>query len=263
MITDLPVATSADVLAVLPAFVRASDTAVVRDAIIAMLTAIFQEMQVRSEYAAWQSDILYASGIYLDGLGKDRGFTRIQGELDPQYRVRILQVPQLVTPTAILLAVNNIISPYTTYTSKYFESIVDRWFVTDGTLPWHSFIGANPSYLDRLYEDDVTANGTYIPGREAAGAWAFSDTKGRYFVIRAPSLTGSDDQHAFILTGAGSFIADGSNTAGTEADGTVATFMFGDRETSLNIYSAIVSMVNRIKGASIRWMLYVDPTIAS
>ncbi len=260
--SDLPVASSADVLAVFPAFIRKSDSAPVRDAIVALLTAIFEEMQTRSEYAALQSDILYSSGIYLAGQGADRGFAKQANESDAQFRARVLAIPSLVTPTAIMAAINSIIAPYTDSTARYMEASVDRWFVSDGTPTWHSFIGTPPSYLDRLYEDDAASNaGVFIPGREVSGAWAFSDTIGRYFVIRIPPISGSDDQHAFILTGAGSFINDGTNVSGTEASGSVATFAFADRQTAIDVYTTIVSMVNRIKASSIRWMLYVDPSL--
>lgn len=262
--SDLPVNTSADVLAVFPAFIRKPDTALVRDAIVAMLTVIFQDMQSKSEYAAWQSDILYATGVYLTGLGNDRGFEKHAGETDEQFRARVLQIPQLVTPAAILAAVNSILSSYTSFHARYMEASVDRLFIADGTTTWKSFIGASPSYYTRLYEGDSAANGgVFIPGRGINGAWVFSDTIGRYFVLRIPPLIGSDDQHSFILAGAGSFINDGTNVSGTEATGSVATFMFADRQSAIDIYTTIVNTVNRIKGSSIRWMLYVDARISN
>ncbi len=248
----LPVETSDDVMAVLPAFMRSSDTAVTRDAIIALLTAIFKEMQDRGEYAALQSDILHASGIYLEGLAEDRDFQKQAGESDELLRARVLRIPELVTPTAIMTAVAAIIAPYTTKHAKYFEASLDRWFVSDGTPAWHSFIGAPPQYLDRLYEYDADSNGgDFIPNREVNGAWAFSDEIGRYFVIRIPPLSGSDDQHAFI---------EGPAFIGT---GLARTYVFSNRQLALDIYAAIINSVQRIKGSSIRWMLYVDSSITT
>src|SRR5436190_1114871 len=104
----LPVRRAADVLAVLPAFVRASDTAPVRDAISAGLAEILKRHQEIAGYAAGQSDILRATGIYLDGLCEDRGVYRQAGEDDEALRARALTLPELVTPEAILAVANAI-----------------------------------------------------------------------------------------------------------------------------------------------------------
>ncbi len=248
----LPVETSADVLAVLPAFMRSSDTALTRDAIIALLTAVFKEMQDRGEYAAAQSDLLHARGIYLTGLAEDRDFQRQSGEPDEALRARVLRIPQFVTPSAIMAAVAAIIAPYTAKSAKYFEASLDRWFVSSGDATWHSFSGTKPQYLDRLYEYDVSSNGgVFISNREVNGLWVFDDAIGRYFILRIPPLSGSDDQHSFI--GGPAFIGTGS--------GEVSTFVFRNRQLALDIYATLINTVQRIKGSSFRWMLYVDPTL--
>lgn len=261
--TDLPVTSEADIAQLLPYFVRQSDSAVVRDAWVAMLTVLFKEYQKYAEYAAKQSDILYATGMYLQGLGADRGVFKQAGEDDETYRARILSTPALVTPDAIMAAVNAILAPYTVKKANYFEAALDRWFVQDGTVTaWHSFIGSQPQYLDRMYEVDAASNGgQFIPSRGVRGAWAFADNAGRHFLIRVPDIAGVESEHAFLLVGNGSFIADGSNASGTEAAGTVATFTFSDRKVPQDVYDTIINMVNRIKATSMRWTLIVDPTL--
>ena len=82
----------------------------------------------------------------------------------------------LVTPTAILAAANTILALYTAVRAQYAESVLDRWFVHDGTAGWHSFVGAQPQYLARLYPADAAANGGFVrPSSEIGGAWAFAD----------------------------------------------------------------------------------------
>lgn len=255
---DLPVTGTADVLKEFPREVRNADVATVRDAIVAGITAMFQEFQDRAEYAALQSDIVTATDIYLEGLGDDHELPKLSGETETDYRTRILSTPELVTPTAIIDAVLNIIASYTPIQPQYMEASLDRWYVSAGDAVWHSFIEAGPQYQDRLYPDDVLTNGVERANSDPGYAWVFSDEVGRYFVLRIPNLSSSDTQHAFISTGSGSFINDGTNPSGSESNGLVATFMFGPRQLATQLYAAIVGAIDKIKGHSIRWQLLVD-----
>jgi hypothetical protein len=255
-----PVTSEADVLAVLPAFVRQRDSAEVRDAILAGLTAILVRYQELTRYAASQCDLLTATGIYLEGLCEDREVFKQPGESDDALRARALTTPDLVTPAAILAAANTILARYTPVEAEYGESVLDRWYVQDGTARWHSFIGANPQYLRRLYADDAVANGGFVrPNARMGGAWAFGDRIGRYFVLRVPVLTGLTKSHACILRGpGGTFVGDGKNASGLEARGRMGLFTFESPNTALGVYGAIASAINRIKGHSIRWQLIAD-----
>lgn len=199
-----PVISKADVLAVLPAFWKRDDTAPVRDGLVAALTAIMLAYQTDASYAAAMVDILRAQGTYLDGLGNDRGVPRALGELDPSYRVRLLALPSLVTPTAILAGVNAILAPYTAIKAQYSESVQDRWYVRSAqniAQGFHSFVWKaasttgqrSPYYLDRLYEDDSAQNGGYVrPQSSPGGARVFKDTIGRFLVLRVPDLSALD-----------------------------------------------------------------------
>lgn len=254
----LPVTSADDVKKVQPSEVRRATIAPVRDALNLAQAEMFKAYQTAASSAAKQTSLLTASEQYLDGLGPERsGVTRQPGESDENYLARILTTPEVVTKNAIVDAINADLAPYTVTECQVFESGLDRWFVTDGSLPWHSFIGSNPTYSDRLYPEDGGARLNSMPG----GAWAFGDTVGRYFVARIPALTGLDDEHAFILTGGGTFFADGSDTSGSESSGDVAGFVWADRQTSIEVYRQIVGDVEKIKGQGMRWQLLVDPRL--
>lgn len=261
---------ASDVLAVLPAFVRRSDSAPVRDALAAALVEILRRYRQLSAYAAAQCDITRATGIYLQSLCAEHGVFKQDGETDDALRARALTVPSLVTPAAILAAANTILALYTSGRAQYAESVLDRWFVQDGTAPWHSFVGVQAQYLSRLYPADAAANGGFVrPGSEIGGAWAFSGQLGRFFILRVPVLTGLGSAHAFLAADAGapadarSFVADGANAGGSEASGQLGMFVYQSPGTALATYQAIVNAVSRIKGHSIRWAMIADPKLGT
>jgi hypothetical protein len=256
--------TDADVLAVLPAFVRRSDSAPVRDALASALVHVLRAYRKLSGYAAQQCDITRATGIYLESLCAEHGIFKQGGETDDQLRVRALTTPDLVTPAAILAAANTVLALYTAGRAQYAESAQDRWFVHDGTAGWHSFIGAQPQYFARLYPADAAANGGFVrPSSEIGGAWVFGDACGRFFVLRVPVLTGLADAHAFVAADqtappdARSFVGDGSSKA------SAAMFVYVSPSTALAAYQAIANAVNRIRAHSVRWMLLADPKLGS
>jgi hypothetical protein len=292
---DLPVESSDEVLALLPAFVRATDSAPVRDGIAAGLAAILKRHQLLAAYSAAQSDLLRATGLYLEGLCDDLGVIRHDGEEQEALRGRALTTPDLVTPEAILAAANALLAPWTRGHAQYIESGLDRLFISDGTADWHSFVGASPSYPDRLYPDDAVRNGGDVRAQsDPGGAWIFSDNIGRFFVLRVPLVAAVDVPLAYAGSklaasdadvperggaepaaypplaagdlppasgGRGLFIADGSDASAAESDGSVATFLFAALSDPLSIYQAVATAVERIKGHSIRWALVSDPRL--
>lgn len=263
---DLPVKGEQDVRDALPAFVRdvPSADAPVREALVGGATRMFLEWQSASAYAAAQADPTRATGVYLEGHAEDRGHHKRGVEDDEVLRARMLATPEVVTPEAILAVVNALLAPYTSVQAQYHESILDRWYVQDGTATWHSFIGAGPEYAARHYDER--------PQSDPGGAWAFDDSQGRYFVLRVPELTSINGAHMFVFDGSvppdpalgnaeSAWIADGSNTGGTEANGHVATFVSTGLGTALDVYQGIVDAVNAIRGAGVRWMLIADPNL--
>lgn len=293
---DLVVVSDADILAVLPLFLKPGDPAVVRDALIAALREILLRYQVLTAYAADQCDIATATGEYLESLANERDVFKQPGEDDEVLRARVLTAPELVTPTAILAAANAILAALTTVKAEYFESALDRMFLTNGSASFHSFFADSPQYPDRLYKDDAPLNGgVYRANARPGGPWLFSDNVGRYFVLRVPAIDPADVALAYDGTklattdaavpelgggdlpfagalqlgqlppnsgGRGPFLADGSNTSGAEADGSDATFLYTGVSDPVSIYQSIANAVERIKAHSIRWQLFVDPTLS-
>ena len=293
---DLPVSTVADVLAVYPTELQGQDPAPVRDALLAGLTRLLLRHQELSGYAAAQSDPGRATDTYEDGLFDDRGVFRVRGEGDEPFRARGLAVPGQVTRADILAVVNTLLAPVTSTPAQVFEPSLDRLFISDGTAAWHSFIGASPQYQDRLLPDDLALNGFSRAQSDPGKTWVFGDAVGRHFFVRVPDIAGIDQNLQLVYSGAllavtdalvpelggatpaytgtllpgqvspsaggqGLFVADGSNASGSEADGTVTTFLFSNTTDSLTTYQAIVGAVERIRGHSIRWTLYVDSSL--
>ncbi len=267
----LPVTSTDDVRAVLPAFLHPDDPAPVRDAIVAALTQILLTYQKRSAYAAAQSDILRAVGRALAEACAERGMLKQTGESDDALRARALTVPSLVTPAAILAAANTILAPYTSVLPQYSEATSDRWFIggANAARSWHSFlfkkatIPLSPNYPDRLYPEDAALNNGYVRPQSSPGAARiYSDTVGRYFLLRIPDLSPLDVTLAATYAQASvgvavpyrMFIGKGASSSNT-------TYLRKIAATALSVYEAVVNAVNRVKGASIRWMLLVDPKL--
>lgn len=265
---DLPVTSEQDVLAALPLFLRPNDSAPVRDALIAALTAMFIGYQDKAAYAAAQADKTRATGTYLRGFAEELKTYAKSGESDDALRQRILATPGLVTPPAILAAANAILAPYTSVHAQFFESYGDGWYVraASATPAWHSYVwksttSRSPTYPDRLYPDDVGTDGLVRPDSNPGGARVFKDTVGRLFVLRVPDLSPLDAQIAAVsadqdVSSARAFIGKGTSSSNT-------TYFRAVSATALSVYQSIANTVERIRGSSIRWTLLVDPKLTS
>jgi hypothetical protein len=245
-----PVESESDVLATLPDDIREPTTAAVRDAFVSSATEMFREWQRRIASSVAQCSPERATGTYLEGLGQDHEVYKGVGEDEESYRARIFSVPKIVTPSAIIEAVNFILEDFTDRKAQLFESELDRWFCCS-TSP--VFIGANPQYLDRLYEDDSADNGGYVRPQSAPGtAWVFSSDVGRYFVLRVPELVVDANIPTVSST-------DGTVFVSSNSDHTA--YMFENVSTESELYDLIISQVERIIGQGVRWQLYVDPSL--
>lgn len=263
---DLVVRNAQDVVDVLPEEYR-TDSHPVLDALIAGLLGMLVEHQRRADYAAAQSDVTRATDEYLDGLAGDRGSQRATGELNADYRDRTTSWQEIATPDAIVATINSILDDVTTSEAQVCESVLDRWYVTDGTdgaggdPEFYSFVGDGltemcPSYPDRLYEDDQTANGGYVrPQSSPGGALVFSDGFGRMLFVRVPQLNDVDSPCSYASDGTpvdepGMYVADGT--------GGGLAYVSNDYLTADETYQAIVDAVQRIKGHGVRFKLLVD-----
>ena len=263
---DLVVRDADDVLGVLPEQYL-TDEHPVLDALVAGLLGMLVKHQGLADYAAAQADVTRATDEYLDGLGGDRGSHRASGELNADYRARTTAWKEVATPNAIASVINEILSPVTTSEAQVFESILDRWYVTDGTdgaggaPAFFSFVGDGltemcPNYPDRLYEDDEASNGDYVrPQSSPGGALAFSDSAGRMFVVRVPELNDVDAPRVYASDGTP---VDEPGMYATDGTGDGLAFVSNDYLTADETYQAIVDAVQRIKGHGIRFKLLVD-----
>lgn len=231
---DLPVSEAADVLAEFPRPQRNPESAPVRDAFAEAFAAGFIEYQSKAEEVAAQTDPLRATGIHLQARAAERGVVPGRSESESSLRARIFATPDIVTPESISDAVDAIIAPLTCHVC---ELNLDGWFVpaNGGTSDWCSFVGSEPNYPDRYY-DDVT-NG--LPGGAVP-----SNGLPRSFHVRIP-VVGTEDE----------FSAIGEFYAGAGA------YVFADPQTAAGIYDAIIARVQAIKGQGISWSLVVDPTL--
>ncbi|HEY2509819.1 MAG TPA: hypothetical protein VGI39_03155 [Polyangiaceae bacterium] len=263
-----PVVRIEDVLAVVPSFLRPDDDAPVRDAILAAILALCLSCQDWAQWASDQASALAANGAYLDAAGEEQGQIR-NGDLDPAYRARILAPPSVVAPTALLTAANAVLAPYTAVGCKYAESQDDRlfWRLEDGSttgpfgyLYFDGSVPQSPDYADRYYESEAAQNGGVgYPGREPGSGLLFDDTVGRWFLLRAPDLTSIDgeDTPVYDTPQPNDFYV------GTTAAGSFTSYVLADAATSSAIYGALINVIDRLKGQSIRWSLVVDPNLTS
>lgn len=253
---QLPVSSTEDVLAAYPEHVKGQTDAPVRDAIVEGQTEMFLSYQLRTDYAAAQSDPTRATGTYLDGFANSVGIHRQADEQDEPLRDRLFSIPAIVSPNNIKAAVDAILSQYTTKECALAESVLDRWFVSDGLSTWHSFVGdgtsdMTPYYPDRLYDERS--------GSSPGGPLAFSNHNGRHFILRVPELTNVSSIGSFVFDGTennrflGFFVNDGSG-ADLDSHG----YVFAGGSTADAIYQAIINTVNTIAGHGVRWSMFVD-----
>lgn len=261
---DAPVREASDVARHLPSEYKNEEVAVARDALVASLTAAAIYYQDRSKYAAAQSDIATATERYLIALAADRGIYKADSESDDEFRERVLAIPDLVSPNAIMAAVNAVLSAHTDVQAQYFESIQDRAYLRTVASPGcATILGGSPSYASRLYPEDEAANGGARPQSSPGGARLFNDRIGRFFLLRVPDLSPLDSQIPALYPGGGATPEDvgiGRIFLGT---GIAAPplFLRNDSATAVDVYRAIASAVDSIRGHSIRWRMISDSSL--
>ncbi len=234
--TDVPVSSGIDVLFEFPSPQKNPETAPVRDAIAEAFAAGFIEYQNVAERAAAQSDPLKATGNYLRGFADEHQVIPENGESESSLRARLFASPIIVTPDAIAATVNAVIAPLE---CKISELDMDGWFIHangDGAV-WDSFVGAEPNYPDRYYDDQPDLR---------VGGCVPSNNLPRSFHIRIPALQAQDEAYDYI--GDAYFIGDNLN-------------IYQEQATSVDKYNTIIARVEKIKGQGISWSMVIDPTL--
>jgi hypothetical protein len=252
---ELAVRGPEDVRALLPEAYREQEEPPILVAMLEVLAEMALAWQDAGNVAVAESDVGTATAQYLDGLGEDRTVSREKDESVAALQARAQAVPGQVDRLSILAVVGAVLAPLTDVKAQLFDAVLDRMYVSNGEAPWHSFVGAGPSYPDRLYEEDALANGGARPQSSPGGAWVMGDHAGRYFVLRVPDLSGIDLGHAFPGPPGG---APGGRMF---LGGTGTSFLALTNVTALVAYQAIADRVSAILGHGVRWKLVVDPTL--
>lgn len=259
-----PINDAADVLALMPAVYRKPDIAAVRDALVAAAVALSVAYQDASAYAAAQSDLATAAGLYLEALAADRELYRKPKETIEEFRQRVLAIPDLVTPAAIISVVNAILAPHTTAKAQLCESIADRMYLRRNAASpgaCASFPGADPSYFTRLYEVDKDVNGgVFRPQSSPGGAIPFRNHVGRLFLLRVPDISPRDRNINGLWPAVnGSPTTPGKAFVGRTQPGKLFTSLAS--ATALDVYRAISTAVDAIRAHSIRWIMLSDSSL--
>lgn len=253
---ELPVTGRENVLAEFMETQRSAQNAPIRDAFTEAFAAGHIAYQDVVANVLAQTNPLYATGEYLRYKATERGIYSVPGEDDEVLRTRIFEIPAIVTPQAIVDAVNAIIAPYTTEECDVFEPEVDGLFIHDGTATaWDSFIGASPRYPDRMYYDDRDENdGLYLENNVPHGAIPSSGYR-RSFFVRIPIISIADQLFTFLSTTPehGTYLGDGSDTSGSESSGLIGFVLFPPFETADNLMKSIVGKIQLIKGQGMSW----------
>ncbi len=250
-----------DILKLLPGEWKSEASAPIRDAIASALLGVLQELQAAVGYSAAQADALRATDRYLTGLADDRGYVPAPSEDIETFRARLSDTPELVTYDAIVALVSDILAIHSPTPPRVFDSVLDRWFVTDGTGAYHSYVGAAPDYPDRLYPHHADVNdGISLPQSHPTGAWAFGDCIGRYFVVVVPDISPRDTDISLPYDGT---VSDGAFYIGDGTSSLSSSFILAEFQTALTVYQTIANAVERISGQGIRWQLFADPNLTS
>lgn len=261
---DLPVSDGTSVLAEYSNAHKAPVTATVRDALNAAFAEIHKAYQdaVGEDFA--QVDPLRATGDFLTELALEHSISPGVGESASSVRERIFNARDIVTPQAIVDAVNAIMAPYTSIQCQLVEPEMDGVFIDDGTAVGNCFIyteaiKADPHYPDRYYADDSAENDGFALTNNLPGGAILSAGYPRNFHLRLPELAASDADFSFVIDGSDEIMAifDGSQDA--LADVSSNNFAFDTSKTSDEVYALIVGTVESLKGQGISWSAYVDP----
>lgn len=279
--------TDDEIQKLLPAYIRQSDDAPIRDALTAALRIMAGAYQDVVSYAAQQSDIIYATDTFLESKGNEKGIPKHANEDIEAYRTRILGLQACVTPEAICAAVDAIIAPLT---CSYIEPDLDQFFAGPDTddANWACFVDVSPQYFDRLYADGYIWAAQFGLSKPHTSnlppAGYYDNQDGRFFVLFVPDLAGLDNSINIQYNGTKLDPSNpavpelgGVNFPVTQYDGEGASaayggvgifpmspglthpenrqFLFSAVNSTNDTYAKIVDIVERLKAGGFRWMM--------
>lgn len=117
-VKNIPVTSADDVLSLMPSWLRSGRVA---EAIAGALFEAYVKITSKLSAYAATANAQYAEHSDLDFAGSQEGAYRALGESDDAFRARILRDDDVITPTAMLAAIDRITSVYTTKLATYYE----------------------------------------------------------------------------------------------------------------------------------------------
>lgn len=246
--------TDADVLALLPGWVRASPSRL-RDAIVRATRGYWTRVQARIGRAlgALQTP-RNALGLRLDDHAGMRQRPRAPDEVDAELRERLLVRPERITPNALVNAVTALVLARTPIAPVLFEPGTDGMFVQSadaGEDDWMCFYQRpDGPPLWAYMRDNATRAGVWISAED--------DVTKAVFVV--------------LLEGSLRTLPDGLNIEAETmgVDPVVGDFIGGDTGPTAwgfigsavpSLEAQVVREVEARRGAGVAWRLYVVPNL--
>lgn len=252
-----PVALSdADVLALLPAWVRRANTSL-RDAVVRATRRFWSRVQARVGFVlnALQTP-RNAWGARLDAHGAKRQQPRVGAlEGDAAYRARMLTRPQRITPTAIREAVTSLVTAESPVAPVLFEPATDGVFVqgeADALLDgaWCCFY--QPVAGPPLWAENFPL--------ATAGVWVSAEATLRrplFVVLMEGSLYDLPSTFFAMTEGYDADVSEGDFVG---SDSPLVSWGFVASEAP-PLEDRVVREVERRRGGGVIWWLYVLPDL--
>jgi hypothetical protein len=196
----------------------------------------------------------------LDGLGNDRGLPRAPGESDDAYKIRIRQLPDTVSPDAIVRAVTNYLAPFGVtfdFIETFDPAYQTCWDCPSPNAGTPTFQAAPVPNIDTnlfVYDDPRPP---YPPFRNR---WLGDEDYRGAFIIVVPNLPAfSDLGFAWddtAMTPTDLLTADGFRSVGAydlDANYTASSAGFYDGFDlgKAAVYKGLLDMLNRIKAGGV------------
>lgn len=250
---DVAALTDADVLALLPAWVRGMNT-VSRDVVVRAARRFWNRVQARvgRTFAALQSP-RHATGLRLREHGAMKRRARAPQEAEHEYRARLLTRPAMITPAALRGAVRSLVLAETPTAPVALEPATEGLFVQEdgGSFPWSCFVqkdGDPPLWAD-MPDNDIPA-----------GVWLSldEDVSRPVFVVLIEGPVYDLDDQLFALPE----VATAPDVDGlfVGADSPLVSWSYVSSE-ALPLVDRVVRDVEARRGAGVVWWLLVVPNL--
>jgi hypothetical protein len=240
--SDRPAPTLDAMLELLPGWARELSSPV-RDGLLAAWRAMGNHLWARiGQLLAAGGSPRCAEGVWLEAWGVEFRRAKVPGESDGQYRARLLNPPDVVSPTAIREAVEAIASEEGVDEVLFLEPAIDAMFAApNDNGPWECWL--QPA-TGRLWPTDSTRSSNRY------GLYAVPVTARALFWIVLPGDPGAD---------ASAFAAPNDSSTILDFVGSTSTvFVYAFRAADL-LLERIASEIEARRGGGVVWFGLYDP----